>query len=102
MSRRTDEPRLLAQRSELGYVRFGGQALAGEPEAVDEATQERFALAARRARDEQLRAAWALAHGQIDSALRTFEEAGRPDSRTLSDARAIERTAARIDKRLGL
>jgi hypothetical protein len=34
--------------------------------------------------------------------LQTFEQEAHPDPRTLSDTRAIQRTAKRIDERLGL
>ena len=97
-----DPPRLLAKASERAYVTYSAGALPGEPEAVNAATQERFSLAAQRQLEEQQRRAWRQAHGQISTALAAFKRNGHLDRRTLSDARAIERTAQRIEKRLGL
>jgi hypothetical protein len=42
-----DHPRLLARRSELGYIPSASQALHGEPEAVSEATQRQLSVEAR-------------------------------------------------------
>jgi len=41
-------PRLLAARSEVGYVSFGGLALPREPEAVPAAYQRKLTSEARR------------------------------------------------------
>jgi hypothetical protein len=97
-----DRPRLLHARSELGYTDRTQSALPGEPEAVSAEEQQRQTLQARRGEEQRRADAWKAAHGQIDGALQRFEQEAHPDPRTVSDTRAIRRTAARIDKRLGI
>jgi hypothetical protein len=96
-----DEQRLLAARSELGYVSDPHRALRSEPEAVDAATQERFSLAAHRAQEQRQRDQWARTHRTISGALQAFE-ACHPDRRVMTGVRAIEREARRVDRRVGL
>jgi hypothetical protein len=96
-----DEPRLLAARSELGYVPDGYRAMRSEPEAVDAETQARFSLAARRAQEKRQRDEWARTHKTISGALDAFE-ACHPDRRVMTGVRAIEREAKRVDRRVGL
>jgi hypothetical protein len=96
-----DEPRLLHARSELGYTHVPALALRDEPEAVDEATQQAFTFAARRAREQRTREAWSQTHATISNALASFEQT-RPDARALEAARDVERAARRADRRLGL
>jgi hypothetical protein len=101
---RTDEPepRLLAARSELGYVSYGGRALRAEPEAVDRETQQRLTLAARRRWTAEQRRAWGQAHRQISGALAEFEHSGPVDRGILHAAAAVERAAKRVDAKLEL
>jgi hypothetical protein len=95
-----DRPRLLHARSEYGYTDRIQAALPHEPEAVSAEEQKRQTLQARRD-DQQRRAdAWKAAHGQIDGALQRFKQEGRPDPRTVSDLRVIERQARRVGERL--
>ena len=97
-----DRPRLLAARSEFGYVDVEARALPAEPEAVSALEQERQTKTVHRQEEERRKTAWRSAHSQIDGALQQFEQEGHPDPRTRSDTRAIARTARRIDERLGL
>ena len=95
-----DEPRLLGKK--VGYTHVPALALEREPEAVDEQTQASFSSAARRREEERLRDEWRRAHERITSSLEDFKRVGQPDRQLLSDVRVIERTAERVDRRLGL
>jgi hypothetical protein len=94
----SDAPRLLARRSEYGYVDRPGLALTREPEAIDAEEQERQTIDARRRDRERRLDAWRPARSLIFAGLVAFQPAA--DSRSASDLRAIERTLRRIDQRL--
>jgi hypothetical protein len=97
-----DRPRLLHRRSELGYTDTTQTAMQGEPEAVPAEYQRRLTDAARRRQEAAQQEAWRRAHGEITDAVEEFKRDGHPDRRLLADVRAIERTASRVDRRLGL
>jgi hypothetical protein len=97
-----ETPRLLARRSELGYVPDARRAVRGEPEAVDALEQQRQTLDARRRWESEQRRAWGTARRRISTAVETFKADAHPDGQLLSDVRVIERQVGRVDKRLGL
>ena len=63
-------PRLLALRSQFGYVDDARLAMRDEPEAVPASYQERLADEAERRDREQRVTAWKSAHETIASVLR--------------------------------
>jgi hypothetical protein len=79
-----------------GYVSSAAVAM-DNLEAVDAEYQRHLTEDAHRRRAD----AWKVTHSRIDTALRDYKREGSPDRRTLSDLRVIERSAARIDQRLG-
>jgi hypothetical protein len=94
-----DEPRLLAAKSELGYVNRTAAALPGEPEAVDADTQARFTLEARRERERQQQRAWEQARGKIIDGIEIVGAAKLP-KQVFSSVRVIRRQVDRIDRQL--
>jgi hypothetical protein len=67
-----DEVRLLAARSEYGYVDRLSAALPGEPEAIPSDVQQRYSAAARRRDSARLRAEWGPHRDLILSELDAF------------------------------
>jgi hypothetical protein len=97
-----ESPRLLAARSERGYVERVAEALRAEPEAISELEQQRQTLHARdrwRREQEQL---WRRASSEISDALSTFVASARPSPQTLADVRAISRATDRVNRHLGM
>jgi hypothetical protein len=75
-------------------------AARGEPEMVDEATEARYATAARREADARLRAAWTDASAQISNAVTTFRKpSGHVTPGVQSGVRVVERAAAQLASR---
>lgn len=92
-----DSPRLLALRSEIGYVERSELALPDEPEAVSSAEQRYLTRQAERTQRERERATWRSARGAIDDALTSLQGASFASSQ--HDIRAIRRLVERIDRR---
>lgn len=99
--RRDDRPRLLAARSEHGYVDRPNLALPEEPEAVSAEEQRRQSEQGHR-RDRQRRiAAYTSAASTISTALDDFVAAVGADSRVVSQVRVVRRQVAALGRELG-
>jgi hypothetical protein len=92
--------RLLAAKSEYGYVERVATALRDEPEAVSESFQRQLTHDAQRREREQRVAAWKTAHATITSALGTFKQSCRIDPPLANALRSIERQAVALDRRV--
>jgi hypothetical protein len=93
-----DRPRLLAARSEVGYVNEPRLAMRDEPESVTADEQEHLTDRARaRERDERIRA-WGRAHDAIDGAIGVFLASCSVPRGALGTVRAIQRCADRLDR----
>jgi hypothetical protein len=97
-----DEPRLLARRSELGYVTHPGRALAGAGEAVDEAYQQLLSDHAELARQQQLRTEWGKCRDRCVSAIAHFEQVIGPEPALRRSLRVAKHGLHVVDKRVGL
>jgi hypothetical protein len=95
-----DAPRLLARRSELGYVHYPVGAVPGEPEAVSAAEQQRQTLETRRRERAKQRAAWTDARALIVDGV-TIARASHLPRSIVSATRVISRVVDRIDQQLG-
>jgi hypothetical protein len=93
-----DEPRLLARRSELGYVAHVAGALHGEPEAIPASVQAELSLRARRGAEQRQRVAGGDARRQIVPAIEDFGRVAEP--RVRGHLRALSRAVARVDAEL--
>lgn len=93
-----DPPRLLAQRSELGYTERLDQAMPDEPEAISTTYQQRVTADAERQRIARERAAWVDARDTIRAKLATLGGPTFDSSR--SELRSIARLIDRIDRRV--
>jgi hypothetical protein len=94
-----DRVRLLAKRSELGYVDRTQAALAHEPEAISAAELAHQTLLAHRRRAEQQRETWQTARTLILQGVAVARSSRLP-RRVISDVRAVERVVARVDAEL--
>jgi hypothetical protein len=94
-----DRPRLLAKRSELGYVDRVQAALAHEPEAISAAELAHQTLLAHRRRAEQQRDVWSTARAMILQGTALARSSKLP-KQVISDVRAVERVVGRIDSEL--
>jgi hypothetical protein len=99
--RETERLRLLARRSEVGYVDRYALALSQEPEAVPPDYQRQLTRQAHRRAEDRQRDAWQEASTTIASALARLSSA-RLDPKITSTVRVIERARARIDQEVGL
>src|SRR5262249_18011673 len=86
-----DRPRLLARRSEVGYVDHPTRALQGEPEAISEADQERLAEQDRHAAEQRRTESLLASLDAVKRELRHYE----------AQARHCSRQIARLEHRLG-
>lgn len=93
-----DPPRLLAKRSEHGYVDRVDRALEDEPEAISAAEQRYQTRQAARLRAERDREAWRTSRSAILLAL----ESVRIEVDVENDLRTIRRACERIDRKLGV
>jgi len=93
-----DEPRLLALRSEFGYVDRTIGAMADEPEAVSEAEQRVMTQGAAALADLLRRQTWIEARDGIRASLALLDLAVFSD--VSRDLRAIDRLVERLDARL--
>jgi hypothetical protein len=97
-----EQPRFLHRHVARNYTSTPYLAARYEPEAVSEGEQrEQTARAHRRWQQEQQRA-WGKAATTIGHALVAFVNEGHPDSRLLTDVKAVERATERVGRRLGL
>ena len=72
MTSRSDEPRLLALRSEVGYTSIPTKALPHEPEAITESEQRALTVDAHRRDRARKVAAFVEARSTINGALDAF------------------------------
>lgn len=87
-----DELRLLASRSEVGYVQHPSRAMRDEPEAVSESDQQRITAAARAIATAE----WAVHHEVIAGEIAWCKsQHNRREVRSL--LHALERQLARLD-----
>jgi hypothetical protein len=93
-----DALRLLAQRSELGYVDRVDRALTDEPEAVSAAEQRFQTRQAARLKEERERESWRSARSSILLAI----ESVHVEADVEHELRAIRRACERVDRKLGL
>lgn len=91
-----DPLRLLAARSELGYVDRVDRALIDEPEAVSAETQRMLTESAHRSRAAQDRSTWLSAQAQIRDAVAMLSAPAFDGVR--GELRIIIRHVERIDK----
>jgi hypothetical protein len=99
---RSDEPRLLALRSEVGYTSIPTKALPHEPEAISESEQRAMSSAAHvRARQRRL-AAFTETRRVIDLALDSFvATVGTSIGRDVHDrVRTVRRAADALGRQL--
>jgi hypothetical protein len=94
-----DKPRLLAKRSEVGYVSDSARALRGEPEAVSASEQRHLTQLARRRERQRRVDAWRPARSLLMAGIVAYTPAADPTTR--SDLRVIQRVVQKIDRRLG-
>jgi hypothetical protein len=95
-----DRPRLLAQRSELGYVDRLNAALHHEPEAVSSAYQAKVTLDAQRRDRAQRVGAWHDAHLAIRNAIVVFRATCRVDHALANALRVVERQCVAIERKI--
>jgi hypothetical protein len=95
---RVDEVRLLAARSEVGYVSELHRALHDEPEAVDAATQERYSELARRRDSQRLRAEWGPHRDLILREVDLFLNRSTLPSRLRRSVALVARAARGVDR----
>jgi hypothetical protein len=86
-----DRPRLLARRSEVGYVESTSAAIPHEPEAVGADVQELLSERGRRAAEDRRRQALQAELDAVKRALNHYE----------AQARHCSRQLARLERRLG-
>jgi hypothetical protein len=98
----TDRPRLLANRSEVGYTASLGEALRREPEAVSEEEQQRQTRAVQRGEQERLRREWRQTSATINAALDRLASSVRLDPGAWSSVRAVRRSTDALGRKLGL
>jgi hypothetical protein len=102
VARVDDERRLLHRNPARGYTSSLYLAARHEPECVTEAEQRELTQRAHaRWRREEQRA-WGRAHSNIRRALSEFEHSGPLHPAVLNAAKAVERAAQRVDRRVGL
>jgi hypothetical protein len=95
-----DSPRLLARRSELGYVDRTAKALPDEPEAVPASYQRHLAdLAHRRDRERRL-AAYTITSNAIGRALDDLLSTLGGDPRIASRIRVVRRSVQEVGREL--
>jgi hypothetical protein len=97
-----DRPRLLARRSEHGYTDRPALALPLEPEAIDEETQRRQTLSARRREQARLRAAFDETSAKINGSLDELSSRVALPPGARSGVRAVRRSTAALGRRLDL
>jgi hypothetical protein len=98
---RADRPRLLAARSEVGYVDHPSLALPSQPEAVPLDYQHYLTDRASRRADERRREAWRESRELLQRGLDLPR--GRPLGKELAgDLRVVQRQLERIDRRIGV
>jgi hypothetical protein len=90
-----DAPRLLAARSELGYVAEQHRALRDEPEAISASEQRRQSVIAQRAQRERLRREWAPVLADLDAFLSLALPRG-----VAHRASSVARLARSVDREL--
>src|SRR5205823_2202444 len=95
-----DPARLLAARSEFGYVDRLDQALHDEPEAISEHEQRVISQRARLDWLERRRRAWSEATAVIFPALDTFTATINGDAALQHAVRAVRRSADAVGRRL--
>jgi hypothetical protein len=95
-----DSPRLLAQRSELGYVDRVDKALPDEPEAISRHEQEALSLRARRDWVERRRRAWAETQAVVAPALDAFAAVVANDRALVREVRVLRRGLDRVGQRV--
>jgi hypothetical protein len=95
-----EQPRFLGRT--LGYVVDPGRGLPGEPEALTRREQQEQTARAHRAWQEQAAREWGKARSQILDATEGFRRARVGDRQVVGSLRAIQRSVARIDERIGL
>lgn len=91
--------RLLARRSELGYVTHGGRALAGEPESVPVAVQADLTRRAGLIAQDRSRIAWAESQQRMRREL-DYLYSQRFQRDVTTQLAALERQLDRLDARL--
>ena len=99
MSEQRVELRLLAARSELGYVNRPDRAMPDEPEAITAQEQQELTRRSHAAKADRDRAVVRAACAVITVELETLEEA-RVTPDVSSDLRAIRRTLERLRLRV--
>lgn len=90
--------RLLAARSEVGYVDRVDRAMSDEPEAVSASYQRMLTADAQRSRALAERARWVSARDEIRAQVGSLT--GSAFARVESDLRVLLRQVDKIDKRL--
>jgi hypothetical protein len=98
---RSDRPRLLAQRSELGYTGSTYEALRGEPESITASELERMTRAVRDAEHERLLSEWRRTRTTINGELDRLSAAVSLDPGARSGVRAIRRSTDALGRKLG-
>jgi hypothetical protein len=95
-----DQPRLLHKT--IGYTSNPRAALPAEPEAVPSEFQAELSSRARRNQEQRQRREWERTHSTISQAIASFRESGPIDPQVWNAARAVERAAQAVDRRVGL
>lgn len=98
--REHDPVRLLAQRSELGYVDRVDLAMRDEPEAVRAETQRDLTARSRRAWQQGVAQRWKYAAAAITSALTDFASGAEVELNLADDLRGVERSVERVSRRI--
>ena len=96
----SDDVRLLARRSELGYVTRHHLAMIHEPPAVPAEYQAQLTAQAQRVQQDQLLGEWIKCRDRISGAVEHFANVTKPGHQVRSDLRVLERQVARLDQRL--
>jgi hypothetical protein len=97
---RSDPPRLLPLRSELGYTDRLDRAMRDEPEAVPADVQEQQSTKARRDWIERRRQAWIETRAVVVPALDAFADVVANDRGMLREVRALRRGLDRVGQRV--
>jgi hypothetical protein len=98
---RSSQPRLLAQRSEVGYTGSAFESMPGEPEAVSEDEQAGITRAVRLAERERLLHEWRQTRAAINDSLDRLCASVSLDHGQHSGVRAIRRSTDALGRRLG-
>lgn len=96
----SDPPRLLALRSELGYVDRLALAMLDEPEAVSEPAQIEITRRSQREWKEARRRRWDEARKSIDGALDSFAATINGDPPLCNALKAVRRSTEAVTRRL--